>query len=166
MIAERTPPKKKAQQLSKHLRHERPDYVYLKKLFYHLCSELEIEVPAKPKRLPTVPKEEEIQRFYNAVFQSKRFGDLVIIKTFLYTGVRVGEIERSMGIMIYTSLGPGRRQGANHITIASRACFSLSSMTIPKTMQIIFIAFGVIWTMISAWIGSVCTMKRGIIIES
>jgi integrase/recombinase XerD len=88
----RTPPKKKAKQLTKHLRCERPDYVYLKKLFYHLRNELEVQVPAKTKRLPIVPKEEEIQRFYDAVFQSKRLGDLVIIKTFLYTGVRVGEL--------------------------------------------------------------------------
>ncbi len=92
MIAERTAPKKKAKQLVKHLRYERPDYNYLRKLFYHLRNELEVEVPAKPQKLPAVPKEEEIQRFYDAVFQSKRFGDLVIIKTFLYTGVRVGEL--------------------------------------------------------------------------
>jgi len=41
--------------------------------------------------LPPVPKAEEIQQFYNAVWRSKRFGDLIIIKTFLYTGMRVSE---------------------------------------------------------------------------
>ena len=65
---------------------------YLKKVFYHLRNELEVNVPTKPKKLPLVPKEEEIQRFYQAVWQSKRFQDLVIIKTFLYTGMRVGEL--------------------------------------------------------------------------
>ena len=92
MKTKRTPPKKKAQQLVKHLRHERPDYDYLKKIFYHLRHELEISVPTKPKKLPVVPSEEEILRFYNTVWQSKRFQDMIIIKTFLYTGVRVGEL--------------------------------------------------------------------------
>lgn len=88
----RTSAKKKAKQLAKYLRYERPDYVYLKRLFYYLRNELQVTVPKKPKRLPTVPSSEEIQRFYSAVFKSKRLGDLVIIKTFLYTGVRVSEL--------------------------------------------------------------------------
>lgn len=88
----RTSPKKKASQLAKHLRSERPDYAYLKKLFYHLRNELEVTIPKKPKRLPTVPSSEEIQQFYLAVWQSDRFQDILIIKTFLYTGVRVSEL--------------------------------------------------------------------------
>ncbi|MHC4536841.1 MAG: tyrosine-type recombinase/integrase [Planctomycetota bacterium] len=92
MMNQRVSPKKKAQQLAKHLRSERPDYNYLKKLFYYLRRELEVEVPTKPKKLPLVPSEAEIRRLYEAVFQSKRFGDMVIIKTFLYTGVRVSEL--------------------------------------------------------------------------
>ena len=92
MTNQRVPPKKKAQQLAKYLRNERPDYNYLKKLFYHLRNELEVEVPTKPKKLPTVPSEEEIQRLYEAVWKSKCFGNMVIIKTFLYTGVRVSEL--------------------------------------------------------------------------
>jgi integrase/recombinase XerD len=92
MKVQRTPPKKKAQQLAKYLRSERPDYNYLKKIFYHLRNELEIKVPTKTKKLPTVPSSEEIQRLYEVVWKSKRFGDMVIIKTFLYTGVRVSEL--------------------------------------------------------------------------
>jgi integrase/recombinase XerD len=92
MKTKRTPPKKKAQQLLKYLRHERPDYPYLKKIFYHLRHELEISIPTKPKKLPLVPSEEEIQRFYNTVWKSNRFQDMIIIKTFLYTGVRVSEL--------------------------------------------------------------------------
>ncbi len=88
----RTSAKKKAKQLAKYLQYERPDYVYLKRLFYHLRNELQVTVPKKPKRLPAVPSSEEIRRFYKAVFKSKRLGDLVIIKTFLYTGVRVSEL--------------------------------------------------------------------------
>ena len=88
----RTSPKKKANQLAKYLRQERPDYDYLKKLFYYLRSELEVQVPTKTLKLPIVPTEEEIQQFYSVVWQSNRFADILIIKTFLYTGVRVGEL--------------------------------------------------------------------------
>ena len=60
----RTPPKKKAKELAKLLRAERPDYSYLKSVFRALREELEIEVPRKEARLPQVPTEEEIRRFY------------------------------------------------------------------------------------------------------
>jgi integrase/recombinase XerD len=92
MSAKRTPPKQKARELAGYLRHEQPDYNYLKKLFHHLRQELEIEVPKAPRTLPQVPSAEEIKRFYDAVWAAQRFQDIVIVKTFLYTGVRVGEL--------------------------------------------------------------------------
>ncbi len=88
----RTSPKKLAKRLAKHLRGEHPDYAYLKKLFYYLRFELGVEVEIKEKKFPVVPTEEEIQRFYAVVWQSNRFQDILIIKTFLYTGVRVSEL--------------------------------------------------------------------------
>ena len=60
----RTPPKKKAKELAKLLRAGRPDYPYLKSLFRALREELEIAVPRKEVRLPEIPIEEEIRRFY------------------------------------------------------------------------------------------------------
>ncbi len=92
MTQERTSPNKKARQLAKYLLPERPDYAYLKKVFYYLRQELSVTRPQKSKPLPRVPAETEIQRFYDVVWQSKRFQDMVIIKLFLYTGVRVGEL--------------------------------------------------------------------------
>ncbi len=88
----RTPPKQKARELARHLRGERPDYDYLKQVFRHLRAELEIEIPRAPKRLPHVPSEDEIRRYYQAVWQARNFGDMVLIKTLLYTGVRVSEL--------------------------------------------------------------------------
>ena len=41
---QRTPPKRKARELAKHLRGERPDYAYLKEVFRHLRAELDVEV--------------------------------------------------------------------------------------------------------------------------
>jgi integrase/recombinase XerD len=88
----RTPPKQKARELARHLRGERPDYAYLKQVFRHLRDELEVEIPRAPKRLPHVPSEEEMRRYYQAVWQARNFGDMVLIKTLLYTGVRVSEL--------------------------------------------------------------------------
>ncbi len=76
-VTKRTPPKAKARQLATYLRSERP---------------VGVEIPRVPKRLPYVPTEEEIRRYYEAVWQARRSGDVVLIKTLLYTGVRVSEL--------------------------------------------------------------------------
>ncbi len=57
MDFQRTPAAKKAKQLAKYLRSERPDYNYLKSVWSHLRTELEIEVPKAEKKLPDVPVE-------------------------------------------------------------------------------------------------------------
>jgi integrase/recombinase XerD len=44
--------------------------------------------------LPYVPSEDEVQRYYQAVWQTRKLADLVLIKTLLYTGVRVSELVR------------------------------------------------------------------------
>lgn len=90
----RTPPKRKARQLAKHLRGEHPDYAYLKAVFRHLRDELEVEVQREPKRLPYVPTEAEIRRYYEVVWTGRRGQDIVLIKTLLFTGVRVSELVR------------------------------------------------------------------------
>jgi integrase/recombinase XerD len=89
---QRTVPKKKAKEISKYIRGERPDYNYLKSLFRCLRKELEIEVPHSSKKLPYVPTEDEIKNYYEAVWNAKRFQDMLIIKVLIYTGVRVNEL--------------------------------------------------------------------------
>lgn len=88
----RTPPKKKAKELAKLLRTERPDYPYLKSVFRALREELEITVPRKEVRLPEIPTEEEMRSFYQAVWHCRNFADMVLIKTLFYTGIRVSEL--------------------------------------------------------------------------
>lgn len=88
----RTSAKKKARELAKYLRGERPDYAYLKSLFQQLRTELEIEVPKAAKKLPYVPTEEELKRYYEVVWKSKNFQDMMIVKTLMYTGIRVSEL--------------------------------------------------------------------------
>ena len=93
MTLERTPVRKKAEYFSKHLKKEQPDYNYLRELFRHIRKNLNIEMDsAKEKRLPYVPTEEEINRYYQTVWKSRNMQHVVMIKTLLYTGVRVSEL--------------------------------------------------------------------------
>lgn len=89
---QRTSLVKKAKELSKYIRSERSDYNYLKSLFRQLRKELEIEVPRSSKKLPYVPTEDEIKNYYEEVWNTKRFQDMLIIKVLIYTGVRVNEL--------------------------------------------------------------------------
>jgi integrase/recombinase XerD len=88
----RTPVRQKAKQFAKSLKQEYPDYDYLRQLFRHLRQELNIEITHKAKKLPYVPTEEEINKYYEAVWQSRNMKHVVIIKILLYTGVRVSEL--------------------------------------------------------------------------
>jgi integrase/recombinase XerD len=92
--AQRTPAKRKARELAKHFRSERPDYLYLKEVFRHLRAELGVAVPRAPQKLPYVPTEAEIRRYYDTVWTARRGGDIVLIKTLFYTGLRVAELVR------------------------------------------------------------------------
>jgi len=88
----RMPPKKMAKTLLKYLRSERPDYNYLKDLFRHLRKELNVPVTSTPKKLPFVPSEEVIKKYYEAVWKAKNLQHMIIIKVLLYTGIRVSEL--------------------------------------------------------------------------
>jgi integrase/recombinase XerD len=92
MSTQRTPPKKKAMELAKYLRAERPDYPYLKGVFRALRIELEVEIPKSEHRLPEVPTEEELRQFYQIIWRTRNFADMILIKTMFYTGVRVSEL--------------------------------------------------------------------------
>ena len=90
----RTPVKEKSKQIAKLLRKENPDYNYLRELFRNLRRELEVEVVTLSKKLPYVPTEEEIRKYYQVVWQSRNMRHVIMIKTLLYTGVRVSELVR------------------------------------------------------------------------
>lgn len=88
----RTNPQKKAKELAKLLRNERPDYHYLKAVFKHLRAELNVEVVTKTKSLPDIPTEDEMKQYYEIVWTGNNTQDLLIVKTLLYTGARVSEL--------------------------------------------------------------------------
>jgi integrase/recombinase XerD len=93
-MEKRTGPRKKALQIIKYFRHEEPDYNYLRAVFQHLRKELDVPVTAESKKLPYVPTEAEMKKYYEAVWQSKNMQDMIIIKILLYTGIRVSELIR------------------------------------------------------------------------
>ncbi|MDP1880096.1 MAG: tyrosine-type recombinase/integrase [Parachlamydiaceae bacterium] len=93
-IITRTPVREKAKQFSKLLIKENPDYNYLRELFRHIRFELGIEPGKQAKTLPYVPSEEEVKKYYAVVWQSRNMQNVIIIKTLLYTGVRVSELVR------------------------------------------------------------------------
>jgi integrase/recombinase XerD len=85
--------KEKAKQLIKLLRQENPDYNYLREVFRQIRKELDVQVnTGVPKKLPQVPTEEEIAKYYEAVWKARNMQHVVMIKTLLYTGVRVTEL--------------------------------------------------------------------------
>jgi integrase/recombinase XerD len=115
-MQKRTSPKKKALQIARYLREESPDYGYLRTLFMHLRQILEVTVSSKPKKLPYVPTEYEIQKYYESVWRSQNIQDVIIIKVLLYTGIRVSELIRlkksdvdTIGCQIRVIAGKGKK---------------------------------------------------------
>jgi integrase/recombinase XerD len=88
----RTPTKEVVQKISKILRGECPDYIYLRDLFKKIREEFDITVSTKAKHLPYVPTERELKQYYNLVWQTRNMKHLILIKVLLYTGVRVNEL--------------------------------------------------------------------------
>lgn len=88
----RKPAKEIASKIVKILRSEHPDYIYLRNLFKQVRDDLKIDVDIKPKKLPYVPTEEDLKRYYEVVWQSRETKHMILIKVLLYTGVRVNEL--------------------------------------------------------------------------
>lgn len=88
----RAPTKEIVKKICKILRDERPDYIYLRDLFRKVREEFGVEVTTKTKRLPYVPTEEELKKYYQTVWQTRNIKHMVLIKVLLYTGIRVQEL--------------------------------------------------------------------------
>ena len=112
------PPKKMARRIVRLLATQEPDYNYVKKVFAHVRQALGF--PGRTRRpepkLPDLLTEEEMTRFYEAVWHAAEPAHMVMIKLFLYTGVRSAEmsnIELSdvdlKGLKIRIGQGEGRK---------------------------------------------------------
>jgi integrase/recombinase XerD len=58
---------KRAKRLARVLNKESADPLYLRKVVYYLGKELSVSTPKEPSKLPQVPTEEEIKKYYEAV---------------------------------------------------------------------------------------------------
>ena len=87
----RKPIVQKAKKIAKLIRDERPDYHYMRALFQLVRKELGVVVLRKGIKIPYVPTEEELKRFYTTVWQSRNMQHVLMVKILVYTGVRVSE---------------------------------------------------------------------------
>lgn len=84
--------RKAAKKMASYLREQRPDYQYLIDVFKWLRQELNITPQRKPKKLPRVPTDMEVNRLYEVVWHTQDSKHLILFKIMLYTGVRVSEL--------------------------------------------------------------------------
>ena len=89
---ERIPPKEMAEKLIRQLRHQQPDYQYLKQVFQHIRTVLEVTPANKEKRLPELLTDQELMAFYDAVFRARNRKHAAMIKLLIFTGVRNAEL--------------------------------------------------------------------------
>jgi len=79
---------KKAKELALGLKEEKQTYLRL--VLKYLRKELKL--PAYQPSKPYIPTDEEIQKYYDYVWKAKKIEHVVLIKTFLYTGVKLTEL--------------------------------------------------------------------------
>ena len=90
---ERIPPKKMAKQVAKLLRKQRPDPSYVKKVFQYVREDLGLKGgTVRTKRLPELMTEDELNRFYKAVWKASNRMHMVMLKLMLFTGIRNAEL--------------------------------------------------------------------------
>jgi integrase/recombinase XerD len=90
---ERIPPKKMAKQVVKLLRRQHPDPSYVKKVFQYVREDLGLKGgTVRTKRLPELMTEDELNRFYKAVWHTSNRMHMVMLKLMLFTGIRNAEL--------------------------------------------------------------------------
>lgn len=93
MIEIRTPVSEKADFFCKHLKKEKPTYNYLRELFRRIRKNFNVQQnKGQEKKLPYVPTDEEISKYYETVWRSRNMQHVIMIKTLIYTGSRVSEL--------------------------------------------------------------------------
>lgn len=89
----RIPPKQMADQVVKLLRKQHPDPSYVKKVFQHVREALSLKGgTVRSKRLPELMTEDELNRFYKAVWHASNRTHMIMLKLILFTGIRSEEL--------------------------------------------------------------------------
>ena len=88
----RTPVREKAKQIAPLLRTEHPDYNYLREVFRHLRKEFELTIPKPAITKRQVSSTKEIAIFLKCLNNDSNTQNKLMVRTLLYTGVRVSEL--------------------------------------------------------------------------
>jgi integrase/recombinase XerD len=90
---ERTPPKQMAKRIIRILKKENLDHNYIRKVFEYIRKDLDLKGnEVKEKKLPDLLTDEELKRFYEAVWNAANRSHMIMIKILLFTGVRNSEL--------------------------------------------------------------------------
>ena len=90
---ERIPPKKMAEQVVKLLRKQHPDPRYVKNVFHYVREALALKGGSvRSKRLPELMTDDELNRFYKAVWHASNRSHIIMLKLMLFTGIRNEEL--------------------------------------------------------------------------
>lgn len=82
-----------AKQVVKLLRKQHPDPSYVKKVFQYVREDLGLKGGSvRSKRLPELMTEDELNRFYKAVWQPSNRTHMLMLKLILYMGIRNEEL--------------------------------------------------------------------------
>jgi len=89
----RIQPKEMADKIVKLLRKQRPDPSYVKKIFQYIRETLKLKGgQIRIKRLPKLLTNDELKRFYDAVWQGFNRVHVIMLKLLLFTGIRNAEL--------------------------------------------------------------------------
>ena len=87
------PPREMANQIVKLLKKQRPDAQYVKKVFQYVRESLDLKGgTVQTKKLPELMTEDELKRFYEAVWKGFNRSHMVMLKILLLTGIRNDEL--------------------------------------------------------------------------
>ena len=88
-----SPPKEMASKIVKLLRKQHPDPNYVKKVFQYVREDLGLKGGSvRSKKLPELMTEDELKRFYKAVWHTSTPFHMVMLKLILFTGIRNDEL--------------------------------------------------------------------------
>ena len=130
-----------ARKLVRILKPERPDYQYLKKVFQHIRTLLDVSQTKPEKRLPDLLTDDELLAFYEAAWHAKNPNHLILIKLLVYTGIRNAEFTevRLQDVdldkcQIRIEQGKDKRIAMFCFPVASRASL-LSTLLVKKKLE-------------------------------
>ena len=91
----RTSPKRMARKISRLLRSEQPDAIYLKKIFQYVRQDLDLTGQSRaPRKLPDLLTDAELTRFYEVLLQGANPVHVILVKMLLFCGIRNAELVR------------------------------------------------------------------------